>query len=121
MPFESNNDIEMDSSFDVTPAVFDGLDEERGLNEAILQADSNFDAPVNGLGNTMEPLFKVEYHPHSGILLKIGFYSDCFPHHTIPPPNFKPWKPFKSQLDFEIAELELEAALSKSQLNCLIK
>ncbi|KAH0580590.1 hypothetical protein H2248_002083 [Termitomyces sp. 'cryptogamus'] len=96
MPSDSNTDIEMDGSFDVTPAVFDGLDEERGLNEAILKADSNFDAPINGLGNTMEPLLKVEYHPHSGIPPKIGSCSDCFPQHTIPPPDFEPWKPFKS-------------------------
>ncbi|KAG6896264.1 hypothetical protein C0992_009421 [Termitomyces sp. T32_za158] len=100
-------------------------DSERGLNdsEAIFQADSVHDAPtllINGLGNT-EPLFKVEYHPHSGIPTKIGSYSDCFPQTTIPPPDFEPWKPFKSRLDFEIAELGLEAALNKSQLDRLIK
>jgi hypothetical protein len=43
-----------------------------------------------------------------------------------PPPcgsnlNDKPWSPFKSRADFEFVEVTLEAALSKKQIEKLIK
>lgn len=37
---------------------------------------------------------------------------------TLPPAN--PWRPFKSKLDFEFAELALEASLSKRQVEKMI-
>jgi hypothetical protein len=43
---------------------------------------------------------------------------------NIPQPNIinpRPWWPFQSQTDFEVAELALEAALTKKQTEQLIK
>jgi hypothetical protein len=37
------------------------------------------------------------------------------------PHNNSPWEPFHTQLDFEIAEITLEAAMTKDQTNCLLK
>lgn len=36
-------------------------------------------------------------------------------------PENEPWKPFRSRLDFEVAELILEAALNRSSADRLIK
>jgi len=38
-----------------------------------------------------------------------------------PDPSTDPWYPFRSRLDFEFADLALEAALSKEQTNRLLK
>jgi len=38
----------------------------------------------------------------------------------LPPPDAEPWKPFRTRLDFEVAELALSAALNKDQINTLI-
>ncbi|KAG1823449.1 uncharacterized protein BJ212DRAFT_1566538 [Suillus subaureus] len=69
---------------------------------------------------------KVEHHPKSGIPTKIFAFSD-FMHHpahhsswSAPEPNAKPWCPFRSHLEFNIAEIALKVALNNEQTDCLI-
>jgi hypothetical protein len=70
-----------------------------------------------------------EYHEKSGRAAKTSRLEDYRarePAKVQPPPrgsnlNDKPWSPFKSRADFEFAEVTLEAALSKKQIEKLIK
>ena len=51
-------------------------------------------------------------------------FEDYRSHDDIPEPNIinpQPWWPFVSRTDFEVAELALEAALTKKQTEWLIK
>jgi hypothetical protein len=61
---------------------------------------------------------KVEYHPNSGIEAKVCVF-DAFkrrPATSVPlPDGHPPWCPFKSQLEFDIAELTLEVRLNNEQ------
>ncbi|KAG0707969.1 hypothetical protein DFH29DRAFT_979579 [Suillus ampliporus] len=68
---------------------------------------------------------KVEHHPNSGIKTKVYAFEE-FQRRPVaatsdPPPNKKPWLPFKSQLEFEVAQIALEAALNNEQTDRLIK
>ncbi|KIK31401.1 hypothetical protein CY34DRAFT_38403, partial [Suillus luteus UH-Slu-Lm8-n1] len=66
---------------------------------------------------------KVEYHPHSQISSTIHHFSEftcsCMTEDTVPCNN-SPWEPFHTRLDFEIAEITLEAAMTKDQTNHLL-
>jgi hypothetical protein len=51
-------------------------------------------------------------------------FEDYRSHDDIAQPhviNSRPWWPFQSRTDFELAELALEAALTKKQIDKLIK
>ncbi|KAG1860911.1 hypothetical protein F4604DRAFT_1893733 [Suillus subluteus] len=68
---------------------------------------------------------KCEYHPSSGITPEVHAFNE-FKRRPTPlvssaPPNKRPWAPFKSRLEFEIAELALEACLNNDQTDRLIK
>lgn len=65
---------------------------------------------------------KTQYHPHSHRAPKIQTFGE-YMENSLPPviPEEEPWKPFRSRLDFEVAEVVLEAALNRSQINQLIK
>lgn len=65
---------------------------------------------------------KVEYHPHSRIPSAVHTFSEFYrsrPTEDSAPRNIAPWEPFQTRLDFEVAEIALEAALSKDQTNRL--
>jgi hypothetical protein len=67
--------------------------------------------------------FRTEFHPASGKAPIIAHFDDygCsqqFKYNK--PPDRTPWSPFKTRLDFEIAELILLAALNKEQTTTLI-
>ncbi|KAG2056809.1 hypothetical protein BDR06DRAFT_988418 [Suillus hirtellus] len=75
----------------------------------------------------MEPMFqvddiKLEYHPSSGITPEVHTFNDfkCCPPMSSAPPHKCPWAPFKSHLEFKIAELALEACLNNDQTDHLI-
>ncbi|KAG1735756.1 hypothetical protein EDB19DRAFT_1896182 [Suillus lakei] len=65
---------------------------------------------------------QVEHHPHSQLPSTIHHFTE-FSHsrpteeHT--PCNNSPWEPFRIRLDFEVAEIVLEAAMTKDQTNRL--
>jgi hypothetical protein len=66
---------------------------------------------------------RTEFHPASGKEPVVAHFEDYG--HTkeftyTDPPNLRPWAPFQSRLDFEIAELILLAALNKEQTTKLI-
>ncbi|KAG2757672.1 hypothetical protein P692DRAFT_20677934, partial [Suillus brevipes Sb2] len=66
---------------------------------------------------------KVKYHPHSQISSTIHHFSEFtrsgMTEDTVPRNN-SPWEPFRTRLDFEIAEIALEAAMTKDQTNRLL-
>ncbi|KAG1774375.1 hypothetical protein EV702DRAFT_1180794 [Suillus placidus] len=64
-----------------------------------------------------------EFHPHARITTCIEAFSDFTrQHHYEPPcPDCQPWLPFRCQLDFEVAELVHETALTHEQTTHLIR
>ncbi|KAG1849526.1 hypothetical protein F4604DRAFT_1883786 [Suillus subluteus] len=69
---------------------------------------------------------KVEYHPKSGIPTKVQAFGDFKrqPAHyslwSAPDPDTRPWRPFKSRLEFDVAKIALEAALNNEQTDRLL-
>lgn len=64
---------------------------------------------------------KIEYHPSSKREPEIFHFEDYKPYlptddpSNFPPPNSEPWKPFRSRLDFELAEFMHNAHFNESQ------
>ncbi|KAG2150891.1 hypothetical protein DEU56DRAFT_908529 [Suillus clintonianus] len=82
------------------------------LNDVEYQEPPSFlDADVP---ERVDPMFQVddikcEYHPSSGIAPEVHAFNE-FKHHPTPlassvPPSKCPWAPFKSRLEFEIADV----------------
>ncbi|KAG1822156.1 hypothetical protein EV424DRAFT_1321938, partial [Suillus variegatus] len=66
---------------------------------------------------------KVDYHPHSQIPSTIHHFADFSrtrPTEASVPRNHAPWEPFRTRLDFEVAEIAFEAALNADQTNRLL-
>ncbi|KAI6100965.1 hypothetical protein EV401DRAFT_2061435 [Pisolithus croceorrhizus] len=67
----------------------------------------------------------VEYHPNASIppqeIPFAEFARGHRPRAYKPDVSTDPWYPFRSRLDFEFAELALEAALNKEQVNRLLR
>lgn len=69
---------------------------------------------------------KVVHHPKSGIPTQVHAFGDFKrhpAHHSswsAPEPDAQPWRPFKSRLEFDIAEIALEAALNNAQTDRLL-
>ncbi|KAG1857471.1 hypothetical protein F4604DRAFT_1589912 [Suillus subluteus] len=66
---------------------------------------------------------KVDYHPNSQIPSTIHHFADFSrtrPTEASVPRNHAPWEPFRTRLDFEVAEIALEAALTAEQTNRLL-
>ena len=68
--------------------------------------------------------FKTEYHPRSGRATLYQPFEEFGVTHDSEiqqaPVDEEPWRPFKSHGDFEFAEIALDAALNKSQINALL-
>jgi len=65
---------------------------------------------------------KIDYHPSSQIPSTIHHFSDFSrsrPTEDYVPHNSAPWEPFRTRFDFEVAEIALEAKLTKEQTNRL--
>ncbi|KAG1886896.1 uncharacterized protein F5891DRAFT_1200395 [Suillus fuscotomentosus] len=98
------------------------------IDDGMGYIDDHFaDADVSERAST--PGFRVddircEYHPSSGIPPEVHAFED-FKWHPTPlasiPPNKHPWAPFKLRLEFELAELALEACLNNEQTDRLIR
>ncbi|KAG1888363.1 hypothetical protein F4604DRAFT_1877444 [Suillus subluteus] len=66
---------------------------------------------------------QVEHHPHSQLpstIHRFAEFSRSCPTEEHTPCNNSPWEPFRTWLDFEIAEIALEAAMTKDQTNRLL-
>ncbi|KAF5380684.1 hypothetical protein D9757_007079 [Collybiopsis confluens] len=98
-----------------------------------LSPDDNRDHLENGLGGdyaTLDELLdgdvRTVYHPKSGKATTIQHFEDFMASRTKEdtsprPPNEKPWLPFQTRLDFEIAALALECSMNRRQTNTLIE
>lgn len=79
-------------------------------------ADVDFEPQIDDI--------KVEFHPKAGHPPKFFRFNDYLgPRHTpknATVPNQEPWEPFRSRLDFEIAELMLESHLNTEQSMALL-
>jgi hypothetical protein len=90
-----------------------------------LGGEEIYPAPPTYNINTTEPELddiKIEYHPRSGRppqFFHFGDYTTDLPEMDIPI-DPEPWKPFRSRLDFELAELILDTHMNKAQTNALI-
>ncbi|KAG2155366.1 uncharacterized protein EDB93DRAFT_1239231 [Suillus bovinus] len=90
------------------------------------QDDAGFDPTALDLDEAeLQPQkddIKVEYHPHSKIPSIIHHFADFSHYHSMEdsvPHSTSPWEPFRTQLDFEVAAIALEAAMTKDQTNQL--
>ncbi|KAG1821702.1 uncharacterized protein BJ212DRAFT_1297041 [Suillus subaureus] len=103
-------------NYDFNYAINDLIIDPPILNEPELPAAAAF--PTYNLND-----IKVEYHLSSGIVAKThGFDTfQCCPTILIPPPDKTPWHPFKSQLEFKIAELALEVRLNHGKEKTIFK
>lgn len=72
--------------------------------------------------NAAPDSFKTEYHPKSGRAAEYESFSS-YGKRSFPPtlPDDAPWAPFLSRVDFEIAELTHQSAMSKEQIDHLLK
>lgn len=133
-------DDDYDSDVSVSPPLYNTADldddlyldndinilSDRATSESPLQ---NATSPIQSARRSPildEPLLndiKIEYHPSSGRSASISSFEDYDRERQPRPisPEQHPWKPFRSRLDFEIAEVALEAALNRSQLDKLVK
>ena len=71
----------------------------------------------------VEDDIKTEYHPHSGRATSIDHFNEYgFPSAEPPRPKplDEPWRPFRSRVDFEFAEIALKSHLNKKTVNTLI-
>ncbi|KAF5371230.1 hypothetical protein D9758_004318 [Tetrapyrgos nigripes] len=97
---------------DFQAAIFNSLD------------DPVLEPPEQAHAGVLKDDIKTEFHPNSGQDQTIqrfddfgfGQASDLWH-----PTDFTPWKPFRSRLDFEVAEFALHAGLSSSLTEDLIK
>jgi hypothetical protein len=72
----------------------------------------------------LEDDIKTEYHPHSSCITRIDHINEYeFPSAEAPRPKplDEPWRPFRSRIDFEFAEIALKSHLNKKTVNTLIK
>ncbi|KAG1900690.1 uncharacterized protein F5891DRAFT_980264 [Suillus fuscotomentosus] len=92
------------------------------------RTDSNGDPPSSGTASPAPQHnidnIKVEYHPNSGRPTKVYHFED-YGHGPGAPPvvpeaDPTPWQPFRTCIDFEVAELAHDAGLSHEQLDGLI-
>jgi hypothetical protein len=67
---------------------------------------------------------KVEHHPHSKLPSTIHPFSEFSrrrPTEDTMPRSASPWEPFRTRLDFEVAEIALTTAMTKDQTNRLFE
>ena len=67
---------------------------------------------------------KIVYHPHSGKpdeIFHLDDYNSSLPRPTNIPMEEKPWRPFRTRTDFEIAELILATHMNKDQTTNFLK
>ncbi|KAG1842975.1 hypothetical protein DFJ58DRAFT_665554, partial [Suillus subalutaceus] len=68
---------------------------------------------------------QVQYHPNSGCPTQVYHFEDyrCGPGAPAAPPKVdpEPWCPFRTHIDFEVAELAHEAALTHEQTDRFIR
>ena len=66
---------------------------------------------------------KIEFHPHAERtpeFYTLEEYGVLGVHEVNVPRASQPWQPFRSRIDFEVAELALQAAMNKDQVNVLL-
>ena len=69
---------------------------------------------------------RTEYHPHTKKLPKVVKFEDYREYHSqrqrpTPRNPTRPWTPFRTRAEFEFAEIALDAALNKRQVDALLK
>lgn len=67
--------------------------------------------------------FRTEYHPKASRPTRVDHFEDYGRSEYQPPskpPISNPWTPFRTRLDFELADLILNAALNRQQITTLI-
>ena len=81
----------------------------------------------NPADNPAKDDIRIQYHEKAGKPLKVSRFEDYhLPNIPNAPPiqttsDDVPWKPFDSRSDFEFAEIALDAALNKKQVDNLVK
>ncbi|KAG8221796.1 hypothetical protein J3R82DRAFT_2124 [Butyriboletus roseoflavus] len=78
--------------------------------------------PFMATANATPDSFKMEYHPKASHVTEYESFS-TYGRQSFQPSLFDdaPWAPFLSQVNFEIAELTHQSAMSKEQINQLLK
>lgn len=85
--------------------------------------------PTNIAEEPQEPwldAIRMEYHPHTKKPPKVVKFEEYREYHSqrrrpTPRNPTKPWTPFRTRAEFEFAEIALDAALNKRQVDALLK
>ncbi|KAG1838317.1 hypothetical protein F4604DRAFT_1997182 [Suillus subluteus] len=99
--------------------IVDAIRQENGTSTFVLQLHEPEPARTFSRDD-----IKMEHHPSSGIESEVFAFNDFKRRPAVPleaPSNTEPWRPFHSRLEFEVAELALEAGLNNKQTDRLIK
>ena len=80
-------------------------------------------SPPNGPNPQIDDI-KIVYHPHSGKrdeIFHLEDYKSSLPRPTDIPTEKNPWRPFRTRIDFEIAELILATHMNKDQTTTFLE
>ena len=84
--------------------------------------------PASDIAEPLEPdldSIRTEYHPYSKLLPRVFKFENYREYHSqyrrpTPRNPAKPWTPFRTRAEFEFAEIALDAALNKRQVDALL-
>ncbi|KAH9477174.1 hypothetical protein JR316_0011092 [Psilocybe cubensis] len=121
---EQDDTLLVNSQSDAESEALEAPDLESIPRGSIL---SMLDAMSSGYSSHTVDEVRIQYHPSANKSPKVVPTSQYDPHSTrhatsaLPKPNHdKPWHPFATRLDFEIAELALDTHMNKNQKATLL-
>ncbi|KAG2115634.1 hypothetical protein DEU56DRAFT_919346 [Suillus clintonianus] len=100
-----------------------GYDDDNDHNQDNADVDMSSDrSEFDNVPECAVDDIRTEFHPHARITTRIEAFSNFTRqrHYEPPRPDRQPWLPFRCQLDFKVAELAHEAALTHEQTTRLI-
>ncbi|KAI0674805.1 hypothetical protein C8Q78DRAFT_502219 [Trametes maxima] len=117
----ADSDLEGDENINAPPPTPQGRSDDRQPSppgEAVAESSG-----TSG-GSVATDSFRTEYHPRSGrptTVHPIEEFTRVHDSQYKPPPQETPWGPFTTKADFEFAELSLQAALNKRQVDAFLQ
>jgi hypothetical protein len=107
------------------------LDDFEGINNHGFQDLQERNIPLSTVVHELEADdIKVVFHPSTAILDQLFHFDDYCGPESIPDLaspddqasllNIKPWHPFRTKLDFEVAEVMLDAHMNRKQMERML-
>lgn len=117
-PLPPNPETDNLSDFDESDNVCSGTEAHSFRSASKSNSDPVAEADI------MVDDIRTEFHPHSNQRTRVEHFDDYGREDASARRSFqpkkKPWRPFRTRLDFEVAELVLETAMNSKQITTLI-